>query len=279
MDFIFDPIRDAILRYITEAVLWVGDFISAGLLYTGVEYLRSESFMRLYGIALSITELSLIAVIAYFAFTLSMGKKEIREVMQLLPKLLVSIVASRSMPTIAYYVLKFFNDLARNILTLRAEVAEYTHINGIVFVIFLGIYLYMAYRLIFYFAYRNFAVLMLVSFAPVLLTAWACSYEHTFRMAYGKLRGMLLSQTIHACQLVVLSYVTVGIGEYASGFEAVMLQIGAIALMLEVPSWFDGFNPAMPETTFIKSQGKKAWGGVKDIGKTLIATRKKFTRL
>jgi hypothetical protein len=114
--------------------------------------------------------------------------------------------------------------------------------------IFTVIYLVMLVKLLLFYCYRNYAFLVMVALFPLILLTYVTGHINKIQRWIKELSTLLITQVIHALQLVILVSMTVVVGQTTRpGIPSILLQIGALMFMLKTPDWLAEYMHDTPD--------------------------------
>jgi hypothetical protein len=241
-----------ISQWIAKQLLSLTQLLSTFLLSTPTELLQSKAFHTVYLTTTAIAYAGILPAVGYIGIRALLGKMDADEVFKSLGRLILVPLGISLAPKMTILFLQIMNSLSLALIraTPGVKIDEALVPAGleIGLLIFTAIYLVMLVKLLLFYCYRNYAFLVMVALFPLVLLTYATGHISKIQRWVKELVTLLITQVVHALQLVILVSMTVIVGRTTEpGVPSILLQIGALMFMLKTPDWLAEYMHDTPD--------------------------------
>lgn len=240
-------------RWIAEQILSITELFNTFLLSTPIEILQSRAFQKVYLVMLAIAYAAILPTVAYIGIKALLGHMDGEEVLKSLGRLVIIPIGVHIGPGIVTGFMGVMNTLARLLISATPMIKASDQILSstgleLGILIFTVAYLVLIFRLIMYYCYRNYALLFLTALFPLILLTYATGHTDKIQRWIREMTALLLTQVIHALQMVVLVAMTLFTGANSDpGIPLICVQIGALIFMNKTPQWLAEYIHDAPD--------------------------------
>lgn len=246
-----DHLNSMTASWLSRQVMEVTRWITVLLLHTPTAFLESEPFQQVYGFMSTLAFGLTVPAIMWVGFQAIRGATTVEEGINQAIRFTLVPIGVHLLPRMVLLSLNLFNNLTRLVLDtspIPPERALNPGVFSVTLILFLGLYVWLSIQLVRYYCYRNFALVVLVAFAPILFLTWAVDRGTRLTKWRDELIGLMTTQVVHALELVILVTMTVGAGSVAdSGIPIIAIQVGALTFMVKTPEWLSGYIQTLPD--------------------------------
>jgi hypothetical protein len=239
-------------KWIAEQIINFTKLLDQFLLSTPISLLESKAFHMVYLVSTGIALAGITPMVAVVGFKAMMGKMDGEEALKSLGRLALIPIGTFLAPGLIISFLKVMNALARILVYATPNINAKDNLFpaglelGVL--VFTVIYLVLVVRLLLYYCYRNYGLLFLVASFPVILLTYATGHIEKIRRWTKEMTALMLTQVIHAFQLLLLVVMTMIVGSGAEpGIPTICFQIGALLYMNKTPQWLADYIHEAPD--------------------------------
>lgn len=229
-------------EWLTQQVVQLTTWLGSILLSTPQVAMDSPGWQTVYRMVATAAYAAAVPVLAWVALQVVAGMQDHAALTGCVKRLVFMPIVVELTPRAVGAVMDLCNRVARAIVEANgaAQVPAANTQGAQLGLILLMVIVYgvLLMRLVLYYAYRYYAVMVLTALAPLAMLVWiAPGGENRLTKWKDEIVALLVTQVVHALELLLLIVMTVGVGSAAQlqGFPLLTLQIGAVLYMLRTP--------------------------------------------